>query len=425
MKNIGNLYLVLLVLIGFYPDSSNPIDFKGLHWMLYSVINTFFLLYILIKYKSVELPRNPILLSFLSFFIISCISILAALNKVESVVRLTDLYVILSTLFISFTLIKQKLINLKFLLWVILVKLSIELIQVYYQLYYYTSGFQYDFNGGFSQYLKSNYGNKNVTSFAFLCQSTLAMILLFHTKSKLLKILIAVIVFATNYILFFISTRAALLSLIISIIIIFTLFVYKFFKSRKSFKSELKRVALFLFLIAAPYFLFNINNQDQSINVTERVVELTNTQTDESLSNRIRYWTHALKSIKEKPILGIGIGNWKIFSTKYDSQNIYSYVVPYTTHNDFLEIFAETGLFGFISYVAFFFFIFKRNLNNLIHWTESKMRIDHLFIFLCFIYLLIDSTINFPLTRPLMQILVIFFIIINELVNTNNIGDEN
>lgn len=424
MKNIGNFYIILLILVGFYPDLSNPIDYKGLHWMLYSGINTFFLLYFLINYKKIELPKSPILLSFLSLFIISCFSVFVAINKVESIVRLTDLYVVLSTLAISFVLIKQKLINLRFILWVIIVKLSIELIQVYYQFYFYTNGFKDSFEGGFSQYLKSNYGNKNVTSFAFLCQSSLAMIMLFKIKSRLAKTLISILIFATFYILFYISTRAALLSLFLSVIIISLLFAYKFFILRRLYVDELKKVGLYIFMIAASYSVFIINNQDQDINVTDRVSGLTNLETDESLNNRLRYWTQSLKSIKDRPFLGVGIGNWQIYSTKYDSENIYSYVVPYTTHNDFLEIFAETGVFGFISYLFFFFYIFKKNFNNLISWTESNKSLDNLFILLCFMYFFIDSTINFPLTRPLMQIILILFIIINELINSNYIENE-
>ena len=42
------------------------------------------------------------------------------------------------------------------------------------------------------------------------------------------------------------------------------------------------------------------------------------------------------------------IGNWKIISIKYDSENIQNYIIPYNAHNDFLEAFAETGIFGFI-----------------------------------------------------------------------------
>lgn len=425
MKNIGNLYIILLILVGFYPDSSNPIDYKGLHWMLYSGINTFFLLYFLINFKRIELPKNPVLLSFLSLFVISCFSVFVAINKVESIVRLTDLYVVLSTLAISFILIKQKLINLRFILWVVLVKLFIELIQVYYQFYFYTNGFKDSFSGSFSQYLKSNYGNKNVTSFAFLCQSSIAMIMLFKIKSRIVKTVISILIFATFYILFFISTRAALLSLFLSIIIIFLLFAYKFFILRRFYLDELKKVGLYIFLIASSYIMFNINNQDQRINAADRVSELaTDIETDESINNRLRYWTQSLNSIIDRPLLGVGIGNWQIYSTKYDSENIYSYVVPYTTHNDFLEIFAETGVFGFVSYLLFFFYIFKRNFNNLICWTKSNMSLDNLFLLLCFMYFFIDSTINFPLSRPLMQIILILFIIINELINSNYIDNE-
>jgi O-antigen ligase len=170
--------------------------------------------------------------------------------------------------------------------------------------------------------------------------------------------------------------------------------------------------------------IFNLTNTDDNIIVAERVSGLTNIEQDESLSNRVRYWTHAFNSIRENPILGVGVGNWRIVSTKYDSQNIYSYVVPYATHNDFLEIFAEIGTLGFISYIAFFFFLFQKNFKNLIKWTNSNITINHLFLLLCLMYFILDSSINFPLSRPLMQMVLILFIVLNELINSNKVSNE-
>ncbi|MAD11211.1 MAG: hypothetical protein CMC04_00620 [Flavobacteriaceae bacterium] len=425
MKNIAKLYIVLLILIGFYPDNSNPIDYKALHWLMYSVLNTLFLVYFIINYKKISLPKSPVLISYLCFFVVSCLSIFVAINKTESIVRLTDFYVITSTLFICYIFIKQKLFSIKFILFAVLIKLSIELVQLYYQLYYYTSGFQYSFYGGqFSQYLKSNYGNKNVTSFAFLIQSSIAMISLSYTKSRFIKFLISLIIFATIYSLYLISTRAVLLSIVLGLIVISVFAIYKFFRLKSISNSDIKKIVLYFSIVFSSYMIFNLTNTDDNIIVAERVSGLTNIVQDESLSNRLRYWTHAFNSIRENPILGVGVGNWRIVSTKYDSQNIYSYVVPYATHNDFLEIFAEIGTLGFISYIAFFFFLFQKNFKNLIKWTNSNITINHLFLLLCLMYFILDSSINFPLSRPLMQMVLILFIVLNELINSNKVSNE-
>ena len=72
--------------------------------------------------------------------------------------------------------------------------------------------------------------------------------------------------------------------------------------------------------------------------------------------------------MKSNPIFGTGLGNWKIKSIDYDSQDIEGYVVPYHAHSDFIQLGAELGLFGFLSYLGIFFltifFAFKLAIKN-------------------------------------------------------------
>ena len=47
--------------------------------------------------------------------------------------------------------------------------------------------------------------------------------------------------------------------------------------------------------------------------------------------------------IKSNPILGVGLGNWKLKSIEYDAKDIEGYVVPYHAHSDFIQLGAELG----------------------------------------------------------------------------------
>ena len=44
----------------------------------------------------------------------------------------------------------------------------------------------------------------------------------------------------------------------------------------------------------------------------------------------------------------MGLGNWKIQSIQSDNSEILEYEIPYHVHNDFLEIFTELGIIGFV-----------------------------------------------------------------------------
>lgn len=420
LRIISIIYFALIASIGFFPIPSNPlpIDSKGYHWLLWGIINSVLLLILFVKSRkeNLKIPKSPSLISFIIFFLIAGLSSIVAINRVESLVKLTDVFVVMSSLIIVYYIIVNRLIDFGVLLWIVFFKLLIEVIAGYYQLYNLTSGFQYDFTSNLSAYLKSFYGNKNVTSFALLIQSTISMILFWKLKSKPLKIFVAILILSTFYLLLFISTRGVFVSILLMLALLILVMFLKYKYDKKIDLNEIKKVGLYVLFIAIPYLIFNLNYSEKSLDIADRTISVS--QIDgESVSSRLRYWSHAISSIVKNPITGIGIGNWKIYSIKYDSENIFSYVIPYSTHNDFLEIFAETGFFGFLSYFLFFFFIFKKSFANLIQWIKSNANHYHVYMFFCLMFFLIDINLNFPLSRPLMQIILILFITAFETLN--------
>ena len=139
---------------------------------------------------------------------------------------------------------------------------------------------------------------------------------------------------------------------------------------------------------------------------------------NESVSQRLRFYSSAFEYIKTNPLLGCGIGNWRILSIKYDSEDIFSYVVPYFAHNDFIEVFAEIGLFGLISYILFFYFIFMVNFKNYILWLKKQANYSHVLLMFFIISYLIDANLNFPIDRPAIQSTFLYYLAI-LLINTN------
>ena len=95
---------------------------------------------------------------------------------------------------------------------------------------------------------------------------------------------------------------------------------------------------------------------------------------------------------------------------------MYSYVVPYFTHNDLLEIFAELGIIGFLLYVYFFFLLFKLNYKLFNQWINKNVRNHYIYLILPLIIYFIDMNLNFPLDRPAIQIYLILYILTMQLI---------
>ena len=109
MRLAGRIYFALLALILYIPNWT-VIDLNGSQWLNISILNALFIGYILLfsKSKSDKHLKNPILLSFSALFLISSISAFYAINYVESIVKLTDLFTILSCIFVCFYFISSR-----------------------------------------------------------------------------------------------------------------------------------------------------------------------------------------------------------------------------------------------------------------------------------------------------------------------------
>lgn len=82
--------------------------------------------------------------------------------------------------------------------------------------------------------------------------------------------------------------------------------------------------------------------------------------TDPSVAERLFKWRTAFEMIREHPLLGIGAGNLKVRYALYQARVREKSLYPLratsesNAHNDFLQIAAETGMFGLLSFLFIF-----------------------------------------------------------------------
>jgi len=423
MKLAARIYFAFLPFILYIPNWT-VIDLNGSHWLNISILNAAFIGYILFYYrsKSGKHLKNPILLSFAALFVISSISALYALNSAESIVKLTDMFTILSTLYVCFYFITYKAVSLKYLLSIIGITLTIDLAGSYYQ-YFEVISFT-EFNFEHSNSLRGFYGNKNMSAIALMMKVPLVLMLGEISKSKLLKYYVYLISIAAFHLILLQSSRAAFSGIAICLILIILLLLIKKYLFNNKSIHDLRNLQKYIHPILIAFILFKLTvNQNDTVSLENRVSSIINNKEDESTANRLRFFKQTLAYASTNPFLGCGIGNWKIMSIKMDSDNMFSYVVPGFAHNDILEILAETGIFGFLAYLSFFFFIFKTNLRNILMWMKSKTDYIPILLMFSFVFAFLDTNLNFPLNRADNQI--VFFIYLSILqLTSNTINDE-
>ncbi len=121
-----------------------------------------------------------------------------------------------------------------------------------------------------------------------------------------------------------------------------------------------------------------------------------------SSKDRMELWSRTMKLISEKPVLGSGLGSWKIDILKFGNAGLVSednttfYTRP---HNDFLWIAAEQGIIGLCLYAALFLIIFFLLFRLLLKETEKLLFSKLLVILSITIGYLVFSMFSFPKER--------------------------
>jgi O-antigen ligase len=381
-------------------------DRVSVHFLFLAVLNLISFLLILRKNTIDEFlsifKEKPHSFSYLLFIVFGLISILSAENKVESIVSITQILIFFSSFVIIVFLSKLKHINfVKAFTVFTVMAVFIESVYINYLFYdsIVISGNILDRSNEFRGFT----ANINISSFSLCLKIPLLFYLTFNTKGNTLKLLSLIMIFSS----------------IITILIM--IFIICILNTNKLKIINLSLSILIVVLSLFTYQYFNQNNT--SSQVIERFSNVLNPSADQSVKERLNFYNTAFQSIKNKPLLGVGIGNWKLVSIAYNKNVIEDYKVPYHVHNDFLQVAAEIGLFGGIAYMYFIFFPFVMSIKKFLIDKEKYFN-KYALVFLIFSVYIIDSMLNFPMARPVNFIYLLFAMALFYISYPNNLNDE-
>lgn len=397
------------------------LDRMAMQYFLMSILSLFSLAILPFIFKVNELKKaflDPLSLIFLLFISFSAISIVSSINIIESFVRIGQLIAFYTNLLIIMLISKHKLVKINFILYLLVLTLIIDILASLYGYYdMYINGVNYSYT--YINNLLGLFGNRNILAIGILFRIPLLIILSLRLNKISFYIFSIILTTIAFFNVFLLSSRTAFLAIILCLFYLFIILCYRLFKSNKALLSLSKgMILLFILPLISSYFISNsIINDNDFGNVNSRVASIASTE-DESKNRRLLFYGHSIANLKENPIFGCGIGNWRILSIKYDSENMENYVVPYNAHNDILEAATETGILGGLSFISFFiilfYFIFKGvNLN-----TVDIYEFNYLLIApMPFIIYFVDLNLNFPTYRPFNQYLLLLFIIVIYISN--------
>ncbi|MFC1613038.1 O-antigen ligase family protein [Patescibacteria group bacterium] len=153
-------------------------------------------------------------------------------------------------------------------------------------------------------------------------------------------------------ILFFTGTRGSYLGLIGAVIFALCLYIIL----AKSKKIKIFYIIFLAIFLASGLLMFKYREKN-FIRNNHYLYRLTHISfKDATWNTRLLSWKAGWQGFKEKPILGIGSGNYAYFFDKYFNPSFYTFTSSETyfdhAHNNIVDITVTLGIFGIIAYLA-------------------------------------------------------------------------
>jgi O-antigen ligase len=412
MKKSSNialyLFAALYLIVHFVPDFDGA-DVMGSQWFYTSLVDIAAILFIAFNFKKYKVAiasifKIPFALAYTAFLLWALASYFYAINGTEALVCLARL---VSTFLIF--------INLSILLYKEDIQKLFKIIALFISIVLFVDAIKVVI--GFAQKvgdmsldalvlsLMGNNGNKNVMAASLLIKFPFALYYILKSKSTG-KIIGIVSLFVGVFALFILNTRSTFVGLIL-ILVIFTMTTI-FFKKNLSVKASLIQLAYFIVPVVIAFFAANMvlsnaikmqETQGGYGTVTKRLADIS----IEKGSDRIHLWSAAVDYFKKHPIIGDGYGNWKLASIPYEKEFTNDLFVPYHSHNDFLETFADLGIIGGGLYAFLFLLVLLFSIRI---WSNKKYEQYQLLATISFMAItcyFVDAFLNFPTERTSMQ----------------------
>ncbi|MDO5106469.1 O-antigen ligase family protein [Capnocytophaga sp.] len=262
--------------------------------------------------------------------------------------------------------------------------------------------------------IKSSYSNKNILSSAMFIKIPFA-IWLFYFKRGALKYIGGAGILLGTLSIFFMSTRAFYIG---TFVMLFTLIIYGivdyFFLKRKKILPSVGLHVLFVAITFGIFAFVQGNVYPKHLRAsTSFGARLATIDDTDNISNNLRktaWTTTVFEMIPNDPLLGVGIGNWKVRYLEHENSYSPHYIYMYKAHNDFLEVTAESGVVAGLAFIGIFLLVgYYFRKGTYVRKNEEVEALMFLPLVGLFAYSF-DAFFNFPQDRPEIQSLFSIFV---------------
>jgi O-antigen ligase len=323
-----------------------------------------------IEIREFSLPKLPVSLPLLAFWVVSLVSLLVSFTRMgPNYLTWRDLIALCSYLIFFFLLISslktEEQANRA--IFAVIAAGSIAAVYGICQLY----GYSFTPLRAVTSRLRicSTFGNPNKVSHFLVSLLPILFSLFLIRRDRLSRGLLFFSIAVSYTYLLLSGTRAAAFGVLFAAGAWFLLFLRGELKGRDIFR----RNWVWLAVLAVALILATITyNTDNPLN-PRGGRSMTADRLKSGSSERLRLWRFTLMMIRDHPLSGVGIGNFGRLSAEYHGRYTRGYpehgepnrYVNYrTAHNEYMHVWAETGVFGALALLWFLLALLASGLKS-------------------------------------------------------------
>jgi O-antigen ligase/TolA-binding protein len=411
------VYSLILIAFGYITvltPNMMAFDSNGPKFMTLAILNLVVFVYLFTRKEirqntdfSLSFFKSWTGIFYVGLMIVSVLSFIKAINVLESILHFCKIFTVFSTAYLVSVIIRIDRRHLTHLAIAMTALLLFDGFSVFYNIHKYIKGELTDI-----VLIKTVYSNKNILAASIFVKIPYALWLL--TFEKGWKRGFAIVSGSAGLLAtLFMSTRAFYIGLFVLTLAYVAYLLINYLKEKR--KIYIRNIALYTGgLVAAiivfgltQQFLYPKNSGIYNVGITQRLATISSKE--ESAGKRLSAWERSFHVIKKEPLLGCGLGNWKVVTLQEENQTNTNYIYQYKAHNDFIETTTEVGIFGGIFFVAIFFVVLFRFFRS-IKAQEDTEYLKYIFLpafgLLAYFF---DAFFNFPQDRPEIQALFALF----------------
>jgi O-antigen ligase/Flp pilus assembly protein TadD len=275
------------------------------------------------------------------------------------------------------------------------------------------------------------FGNVNFFAEYLIIPLPISITFFLASRKKIFNIYLLFAIFTMGESLIFTFTRGSYLGFAVSLIFMFLLFLK--IQGKKFIYKNNKIVVLiveFILIIITALFIMAHPINESGINLSEfkERISISKVSEDSSFRRRIAIWKFTGLMIKDRPLLGSGIGTYKYNTLKYqaeffaqgENRSLYPHGFADKAHNEYLQLWAELGIIGLGIFTWFIISYFRFGLKILRKIKDEYRQGIIIGLMGVIVAILVDSLFGFPFHLPASIILFWIVLGLSVVINKDN-----